>query len=557
MSSAVLLQNTAATYERVSTFVQSFGYSLKTQGKTVDQIAAERGLVIPTDLRFVDGDEGNASGADWDLKDLNRMLDAAKARRMTWLLVPDDQRFARDMTKALVLEQMLAAYGVTVIYANIPVDASTPEGGLLRNQLHAFAQYDREKRRFVTMRTRREKALNQTPVGNGPPPYGYRWVRWRPHPSARERVLGMEVVREEAQVVQSVFTSAKRLSARRIARQLNADEVPNPGRSRGIKGAAEQWTPEAIIAILHNTLYKGAQRYHEAIVSVPAIVDERLWQDVEDALASRHRKPGSRFEADDPFLLRGRLICGVCSRPLRTEAWKDSRYYRCANLYKSRLDEHTPRCPVPSFDAVLVEDTAWHLLVREVFDPARLALNLASSRGRYAEAERQQADRLAAVQVVLDKQRRIVTRAVERINALDPDDEGDRIELQIQEQARDQAKTQAARAARELENLRSPRATEGLSPSDEAALLAIVDELRADADLADVESRRQVLALLHVGGVVWPESDERGQRTRVALRGRRQWARVAWTGELALGTEGALNKLHLVFSDSTMRVVAA
>ena len=100
----------AASDERVSTRLQGqTGFSLAAQAKDAAHFAASNGWHLLDHLRFRDGEDRHASGADWDLPGLNAMLDAAKRREFQVLLVPTVDRFARDMTKALVLEQQLNA----------------------------------------------------------------------------------------------------------------------------------------------------------------------------------------------------------------------------------------------------------------------------------------------------------------------------------------------------------------------------------------------------------------------------------------------------------------
>src|SRR5690348_9014370 len=95
----------AASYERVSTRAQGqSGFSLGAQAKDTSQYATDQRWQLPEHLRFRDGEDRHASGAEWNLPGLNSMLDAAKRREFSVLVVPAVDRFARDMAKALVLE---------------------------------------------------------------------------------------------------------------------------------------------------------------------------------------------------------------------------------------------------------------------------------------------------------------------------------------------------------------------------------------------------------------------------------------------------------------------
>src|SRR5262245_29989064 len=129
----------AASYERVSTRMQGqFGFSLGAQHQSLEDFAGAQNWTLPEHLRFRDGEEENASGADWDLPDLTRMLDAARRKGFQVLIVPDLDRFARTLVKGLVLEEQLKKYGVRVVYQCVPVEDS-PEGRLLKNQLFSYA----------------------------------------------------------------------------------------------------------------------------------------------------------------------------------------------------------------------------------------------------------------------------------------------------------------------------------------------------------------------------------------------------------------------------------
>ena len=75
------------------------------------------------------------------------MLEAARNREFQVLVVPDFDRFARSLVKGLILEEQLKKYGVRVVYQRVPVE-DTPEGHLLKTQLYAFAEYERQKTRF-------------------------------------------------------------------------------------------------------------------------------------------------------------------------------------------------------------------------------------------------------------------------------------------------------------------------------------------------------------------------------------------------------------------------
>ena len=87
--SAPISDTIAASYERVSTRAQGqTGFSLGAQAKDAAAYAADQGWQLPDQLRFRDGEDRHASGADWDLPGLNAMLDGAN--RLVRVIVADN-----------------------------------------------------------------------------------------------------------------------------------------------------------------------------------------------------------------------------------------------------------------------------------------------------------------------------------------------------------------------------------------------------------------------------------------------------------------------------------
>src|SRR5438094_7681948 len=142
----------AAIYSRVSTLMQAqHGFSLAAQAKDCHRLAEELGAAVVAE--YTDND----SGAEWDLPQLNAMLDAAKRREFDVLLVYDPDRLARNMAKQLVLEEELRRYGVTIQYVGLRLGDS-PEDRLLKNVRASISEYEREKIKMRTLRGKREKA---------------------------------------------------------------------------------------------------------------------------------------------------------------------------------------------------------------------------------------------------------------------------------------------------------------------------------------------------------------------------------------------------------------
>lgn len=329
-----------ATYERVSTNHQpERGYSLAAQAESLEAYAAQQGWLLPDDLRFRDTD----SGALWDLPGLQAMLEAARQCRFRVLLVWDLDRFARSLTKALVLEEQLKKYGVRVHYLRVPVE-DTPEGRLLKHQLFSIAEYEREKIRLRASLGLRQKVLSGKVALPGRCAYGYAWI---------DGTSAIDPA--EAAIIERIFRliGVERRSARSVAQMLTQEGIPTPSQRRGTPAqhaANGVWHVSTIFGIVRNPLYKGQWAYgrRKSLLTdrettttrwqppelwlqapAPAIVSPERWRLVNEALdAGKARSPR---RSKEPYLLRGLVTCS-CGRILigtSKAGPTGARYYRC------------------------------------------------------------------------------------------------------------------------------------------------------------------------------------------------------------------------------------
>jgi DNA invertase Pin-like site-specific DNA recombinase len=511
----------AASYERVSTRAQGqTGFSLAAQSKDAAAFAGEHGWLLPEHLRFRDGEDRHASGADWDLPGLNAMLDAARRREFALLLVPTVDRFARDMTKALVLEQQLRKHGVRVVYLTAPVE-DTAEGRLLLRQLQSFAEFERDKIAFRTMRGRREKIARGLVLGSGPVPYGYRYVKT----GDPARVERMEVDPATAPIVARIFSEALRRSAIDIADRLNADGVKLPRGSRSGAG----WRQYHVLRILTNPTYCGRVLYGAGVgraraaaylersgefasVAVPALVSPALWQQVQEATACRHEvRGGARKPGLDPFLLRGLLTCGHCGGQLSAK-WNVSgsrqpyRQYHCIRsrpFVARRLERDM--CPMRDVHAGDIEASVWAVVTGVLADPARLRAGIEWARTQHQRA----AAALAERQKTIEREQQRARARIERIiDELLETPKGTASYRALVDRQRD-AERVLAKLSDESAALEAGR-TGGLSDAAADELERIAEAMRASIDVEDVPRRRELLEHLQLRGAV--SLDRHGSR---------------------------------------------
>src|SRR5206468_8407761 len=183
----------AALYLRVSRQRQAaHGYSLEAQEQDGRQLAGELGAEVDQVHVYRDGEDRDASGADWDLPGLNAMLDAAKRGEFDVLIVYDPDRLARNLAKQLVIEDELKRAAVSLRYVTLRLGDSA-EDTLLKNMRSSIAEYERAKIALRTSRGRRAKAQRGEYVGAGAAPYGYRMLRRLDPHTEKARVVGLEL----------------------------------------------------------------------------------------------------------------------------------------------------------------------------------------------------------------------------------------------------------------------------------------------------------------------------------------------------------------------------
>jgi DNA invertase Pin-like site-specific DNA recombinase len=524
----------AASYERVSTRVQGqTGFSLAAQHESNEAFAESRGWLLPANLRFRDGETANASGKDWDLPGLNGMLEAAQRREFRYLVVPDRDRFARDVLKAKILEDQLSKYGVHVVYQRAPTEEG-PEGQLANNVFFALAEYEIAKTRRRTMTGRLDKARSGRVVGNGgKAPYGYR-LTYETLANGHVRVAGMEPDPITAPIAIRIIRMARSESTWEIAKALMAEGIPGPGGGR--------WSSKAIHRIVYDRTLIGQWSYAEGAIKVPvppliAEPDGRTptpawladWRAAQEGMKERLMHSGARVaKAEDQFLLRRLLVCGHCGSGLRsssngkTKHSKPIRYYVCPCHAPTRARQFDkPVCELPDVPAIAIEAEAWRIVSETLLDPDVLAAGLEAARSTRGASERVRRDRRAVVDAEIAKHRKALESLVDQL-------------VKLESAALIEA---VDRRAKELEstitNLTRQRDTLIAGPSDgltDAEAVAIRDfaaTARIGLANATPAERRQLFETLRMRGRVL--ADPEG-----LLLGRRNRFRIEWEAHIPL-----------------------
>jgi len=119
--------------------------------------------------------EDTITGATLNRKGIDEIRELAEQGRLGSLIIPRQDRFARNAVSAELLHQELESYGVKVINVQVQFDSS-PLGKFLRRLLDLFAELDREMIRERTGKGRREAVLKNGTQMYGVMTLGYRWL---------------------------------------------------------------------------------------------------------------------------------------------------------------------------------------------------------------------------------------------------------------------------------------------------------------------------------------------------------------------------------------------
>lgn len=359
----------ALIYSRVSTQAQKDdGTSLVSQTEACTAYATQNGFTIIRTLNEV------YSGAYFhDRPLLNEMRDGIRRGLYDVIVFYAIDRLSRNVAHLAILADECERYNVSLHCVSEDFDTSG-EGVLLRSVRAYTAEIEREKIRERTLRGRRTKAENGHLIC-GMSPYGYSFNQDTKH---------REIVEDEADVVRDIYHRFLHgESSYAIQNAFNDLGVLPPSRKAGY------WHHTAIVRILTNPIYYGAShafRYQKITQTVrgkrvssstvrdrtewitlpdditPAIVTPATFDAVQRVMAS-NRKTLRRGNPSD-YLMRQRIVCGVCDRVMRGESvgtnWKA---YRCV--------PHVPslKCGNSSLKASLVESAVWDRIVEIIRQP--------------------------------------------------------------------------------------------------------------------------------------------------------------------------------------------
>ena len=307
-------------------------------------------------------------------------------------------------------------YGVPLWVPEVggPIDPANEAHDMI---MSTFGSLSKGERNRIKIRVRAAMAAQAQTEGRylgGRPPYGYLLIDAGPHPNPAKAADGKRLyvlARDEpaAVVVERIFAEfLVGYGIFAIAERLTRDGIECPSahdRARNRHRCGLAWSKSAVRAILANPRYTGhqvwnRQRKDEILLDVhdvalghttvmrwndqdqwitseqivhPPIIDDDTFAQAQQLLAAKNARQVNRRPRSSPrpYVLRGLLFCGICTRRMQGSWNNDQAYYRCTypNEYARTNDIDHPRVVYLREAEILPELDAW---LSESLDPAHL-----------------------------------------------------------------------------------------------------------------------------------------------------------------------------------------
>jgi site-specific DNA recombinase len=310
-------------------------------------------------------DDGGYTGGNMDRPALKRLLADIQAGKVDCIVTYKVDRLSRSLLDFARIMEIFDKHRVSFVSVTQLFNSATSMGRLVLNVLLSFAQFERE---IIGERTRDKMAA----------------ARRKGKRCGGMAILGYDVdaqngklvVNEaEAALVRAIYGFYLRhetlaLVVQELARRgwVNKRWVTRKGRERGGK----PFTKSTLHKLLTNVTYVGKVCYKRELHAgeQAAVVDEALWQEVQERLRHHARTKGAMARNRYGALLKGLLHCAGCGRCMSPthcshNGTKHYRYYFCR--------QRSPACPSRSVPALEIERFVVEQIQRMVTAPADAA----------------------------------------------------------------------------------------------------------------------------------------------------------------------------------------
>ncbi len=306
-------------------------------------------------------DDGGFSGGNVERPALRQLIQDIEAGKVKVIVVYKVDRLTRSLADFAKLVELFDAKGVSFVSVTQQFNTTTSMGRLTLNVLLSFAQFERE----VTSERIRDKIAASKRKGmwmGGVPPIGY---------LSKGRTLEPDEPRAEQ--VRSIYRMYLKLNCVRMLRDALVEKgwrTPVRQNKRVGFGGDKPFSRGHLYRILGNPVYRGMMVHKDEVHpgQHPAIVDEVLWNEVQERLATNRNGHKTQSHAANPSLLIGKLFDDTGRRLISSHARKGNKRYR---YYVTPVDEPGEPLRLPAGEieqAVITAMVNWAENDQEVVD---------------------------------------------------------------------------------------------------------------------------------------------------------------------------------------------
>lgn len=411
-------------------------------------------------------DDGAYSGGNMDRPALTRLLADIAAGLIDIVVVYKTDRLTRSIRDFSKIMEVFDAHEVSLVAVTQSFNTSTSMGRLTLHMLLSFAQFERE---LASERTRDKIAL-QRQRGQ--------WTGGRPMLGYDITPTGLVVNPVEAGTVRDIFRWYLEVkSLTKVLERLAAKGITNK------RWTSKAGTPQGGIPFAKSTLsqllsaiiYKGLVPHKAA--SYPglhqAIIDEDVFQRVQELLAENARCGPSAIRNRHHGLLKGLITCACCGKAMvhtfTTKGSTTHRYYAC----NSRIGVQAKKCKGGSLPAGQVEDFVLEKVRHRFSEPEMVSRVLDLVREQSHERRRDlEAQRTLLVAEIESAQ--AILNLGPHADAADRHEHASRTLAGVERQLQDIGSTLVDRATVEHGLTEFTPIWVSLSPNERASLLATV-----------------------------------------------------------------------------------
>ena len=348
----------AALYIRLSVeFNGRRGDSLETQREIMEAYLALYPDIEIADLYIDNG----ISGRTFERDAFQRMLADIEAGKINCVVVKDLSRLGRStIDTGYYIEKYFPVHQVRFIAVNDQYDSERADNSgshitvPLKNMINEAYAADISKK----VRSQAHQSMKSGEFIGGRPPYGY-----RKDPDNCHKLLPDE---NTAPVVRQIFTwAADGVPLNQMVKRLNEAGILTPSHYKASCGLIKHenlmgsgaWQTMTVSKILADAVYTGdmvqgkttiighrqvptppedwivVRGTHEALVSRELFAQAQV---ARERVASRHARTAKVPYTEN--LLRRRVFCGCCGKPLHRERHGGNYFYRCISNDRIKKD---------------------------------------------------------------------------------------------------------------------------------------------------------------------------------------------------------------------------